>query len=108
MRPVRNLRRNASAALVNVKCRISSARPSSGNPRSRASSSSENTSRVATTHPPEHRLAPNGPERYRGTYGPDQRALSVCARAAAPEPRRSEILPHVVSSVSFSHRWKDY
>jgi hypothetical protein len=43
-----NLRRNASSALVTVKYRINSARVISGKPRSRASSSAENTSRVAT------------------------------------------------------------
>jgi hypothetical protein len=48
LRPVRYLRRNASSALVNVKYRIRSARVISGNPRSRASSSPENTARVAT------------------------------------------------------------
>lgn len=43
LRPVRNWRTNASSAPVNVKYRINSARLISGNPRSRARSSAENT-----------------------------------------------------------------
>jgi hypothetical protein len=49
----RNRRTNASSAPVRVKCRISSARLISGKPRSCSSSSSENTSRVATGSPPQ-------------------------------------------------------
>ena len=47
----RNFRTNASSADPSVKYRISSARAGSGKPRSCASSSSENTSLVATGVP---------------------------------------------------------
>ena len=47
----RNFRTNASSAGASVKYRISSARAGSGKPRSCASSSSENTSLVATSVP---------------------------------------------------------
>jgi hypothetical protein len=46
-----NFRTNASSAGVSVKYRISSARAGSGNPRSCASSSAENTSLVANGVP---------------------------------------------------------
>jgi hypothetical protein len=56
----RNFRTNASSAGVSVKYRISSARAGSGNPRSCASSSAENTSLVANGVPSPEEQTPPG------------------------------------------------
>jgi len=79
----RNFRTNASSADPSVKYRISSARAGSGKPRSCASSSSENTSLVATGVPsPEERTSL---ENTYPTWTPTrsktgQPGLSLCGR----------------------------
>src|SRR6266700_2854046 len=70
-----NVPRNTSSALVGVKYRINSARVISPNPRSRASSCAENTSRVATYH---HHHLPADDRRHDSLLPPERIPSQTC------------------------------